>query len=108
MAVDLERFTDVAGRGCDRLRDSVFENWLGLCVGRLEEFSLGVNICGAEVSVFWATVVLSMAAAMEDERERLGAGLRANMSLMLRRLSISNSGNKRPDPGNIHRDEYSC
>jgi hypothetical protein len=74
----------------------------------LEDFSLGVGICGAEVSVFWATVILSLAAAMEDERERLGAGLRANMSLMLRRLSTSNSGNKRPDPGNIHWDEYSC
>ena len=34
-------------------------------------------------------------------------GLRANMSLMLRRFSTSNSGSKRPDDGSIKRLEYS-
>lgn len=64
--------------------------------------------CNAVASVSSDIGVLSIALAVEDARERLGAGLRANMSLMLRRLSTSNSGSKRPDPGSIHCDEYSC
>lgn len=35
-------------------------------------------------------------------------GLRANMSLMLLRLSRSNSGRRRPDAGSTHLFEYSC
>lgn len=35
-------------------------------------------------------------------------GFRENMSLMLLRLSTSNSGSKRPEAGNAHSFEYSC
>ena len=37
-----------------------------------------------------------------------GVGLRENMSLMLLRLSRSNSGSRRPDAGSINLLEYSC
>lgn len=70
-------------------------------------FSLSAGVCDSVDSASRTMVVLSRPLAVEDERERLGAGFRANMSLMLRRLSTSNSGNRRPDPGSIHWDEYS-
>lgn len=45
-------------------------------------------------------------AAVADRLDGAG-GLRENMSLMLRRLSTSNSGSKRPDAGRRKRFEYS-
>lgn len=105
--MDLERLAVMAGAGWLRLRGEFFESclptetlgWLGV--------SLGVGVADGVV-VFRVGVDFSCALATEVVRERVLGGLQANISLMLRRLSTSNSGRRRPEVGSKHRDEYSC
>lgn len=52
-------------------------------------------------------VVASVAGLSTDLCEAV-AGLRVNMSLMLLRLSRSNSGRSRPEAGSMNLLEYSC
>jgi len=99
--MDFERLADTAGGGLDRLRGTA----PGTSVLRV---SLGVVVVGVAGPEAGDAVGFSSALAADEDRERVLGGLRANMSLMLRRLSISNSGSKRPDAGNMVRDEYSC
>lgn len=69
---------------------------------------MGVGVAEGVGSVFGAGIDFSSALTDEVVREKLLGGLRVNMSLMLRRLSTSNSGSRRPEAGSRYRDEYSC
>lgn len=91
-AEDLERFTGDIGSGCDRLRDSDGGPPGGGVEAGGSPFSLGVVVLGAVGTdmVFGAL-----------------EGFRENISLMLLRLSTSNSGSRRPDAGNMSFEVYS-
>lgn len=108
MAVDFERLTGIDGDGCGLFRDTAFEAWPSTDTGVLPDVSFEVGVADVAGSAFRVAVFSSNALAVEDDRDKALGGLRANMSLMLRRLSTSNSGSRRPDDGNMHRDEYSC
>lgn len=106
--VDLERFAGMAGAGWNRLRGEAFEFWVSEGTMDWVGVTLGVGVAEGVGSVFGVGVDFSCALTEEVVRERVLGGLRANMSLMLRRLSTSNSGSRRPDVGSRCRDEYSC
>lgn len=106
--VDLERFAGMAGAGWARLRGKFFASCLSAEILDGLGVSPGVGVTDGVVFVFRVGVDFSCALAAEVVRERVLGGLRANMSLMLLRLSTSNSGSRRPDAGSKHWDEYSC
>lgn len=104
-AADLGRFVNVLDRGWKRLRETVW--WvLFLSMIGAEEFlieSLDPKFVRIVIdSLASVGGVLAGVAASTAGSNGMLADLRANMSLMLLRLSISNSGSKRPDAGNVH------
>lgn len=107
VGVGFERLAEAVGGGWDRLRGGAFVAWASQDTGGLG-VSLGVAIAGVAGSEAGVVAGFSSVLAVDGDRERVLGGLRVNMSLILRRLSTSNSGSKRPDNGNMNRDEYSC
>ena len=107
-ATDFDRLTGIAGAGWDRLRDKLLESWLSRDVDEGLGASREGKDAGAVTSDPKDATGFSVALAVDADRDKvLLGGLRANMSLMLRRFSTSNSGSKRPEAGNKYRDEYS-
>lgn len=101
MEVDLERLAGMAGAGWLRLRGEFFESCLSTEALRWLGVSLVMGVADGVV-VFRVGVDFSCALATEVVRESVLGGLRANISLMLRRLSTSNSGRRRPEAGSKH------
>lgn len=108
MGVDFERLPGIEGDGCGLFRDTAFEAWRSMDTSMLPGGSFEVGVADVAGSASRVAVFFPNALAVEDDRDKVLGGLRANMSLMLCRLSTSNSGSRRPDDGNMQRDEYSC
>lgn len=91
-AEDFERLTGEIGSGCDRLRDSDG----GPPVGGVEA---GGSPFPLEVLPVFGIVGVELGLGEFE-------AFRENISLMLLRLSTSNSGRRRPDAGSISFEEY--